>query len=483
MKLRFSRRRFLSSTTLGAVSVLPFYKALTPQAQAAPNAKFLAVMYNPFGVVRSNWFPATTGRNFEFKASSAPLAAVKNDLIMLSRIDNAMGEKNECKNGLDQHQAGVSSLFAGANMKPGKFGSGPGGPTIDSQVAKHLFPDRHHDQVVINLGVRSTEHGDAWIRYLFLKTDGSIVNSEDDPGKAFAALFGAGGTAGAPPAPKKPFTGLKDALKDDLLTFEKRLATPERERFQKYMESFEAYEKSMAVQMAPENLCKDLPSSSSIASQLKAGFRSENIWPIARLQMQLAVLALSCGARRVATLHLTDGFRGYLVPPGATPDTGVFGGHDLSHHTISGDPIKLRTNLNYNHAKLFAEFVTALKGASNPLSGSGTLFDDAVLLWGSCISGEGGGGHSKLQVPFTLAAGRNAGFVTGRHLDANFGTTSMLMRSVCNAFGMPDRPFGDAEFCATPLSGLTEDVGSSAPSARSVMDYKNLTDRCRGHAA
>gem|GEM_PF-4619572 len=198
----------------------PFYKALTPNAYAAPNAKFLALMYNPFGVVRSNWFPTATGRTFEFKPSSAPLAAVKDDIIMFSRIDNAMGERNECKNGLDQHQAGVSSLFAGMNMKPGKFGSGPGGPTIDSQVAKFLQGDRTHDQSVINLGVRSTEHGDIWIRYLLAKSDGSIVNSEDDPNKAFAALFGAGGAAAV-----------------------------------KYMESFAAFEKSMGEQQWTVRLC------------------------------------------------------------------------------------------------------------------------------------------------------------------------------------------------------------------------------------
>lgn len=483
MQLRFSRRKFLSSTTLSAVSLMPFAKALTPPAYAAPNAKFLVVMYNPFGVVRNNWFPTGTGRNFTLKPSSAPLAAIKDDIIIFSRLDNAMGEKNECRNGLDQHQAGVSSLFAGANMKPGKFGSGPGAPTIDSLVGKHLEPNKHHDQSVINLGVRTTEHGDAWIRYLFLKTDGSIVNSLDNPELAFTSLFGKGGAAPVA-TPQKPFTGLKDALKDDLLTFERRLATPERERFQQYMESFAAYEKSLAVEMAPENLCKDLPSLSSVQMQIKAGFRSANIWPIAKLQMQLGVLALSCGARRVATLHLTDGFNGYLVPPGPTPDTGVYNGHDLSHHTqAGGDPIKLRTNLNFNHAKLFVDFVNALKASPNPLSAQGTLFDDTVMLWSSCISGEGGGGHSKLQIPFTLAAGKNAGFVTGRHLDANFGTNSMLLRGVCNAFGMPDKPFGDAEFSPAPLGGLKEDVGVAPPSERTVMQYKGLTDRCRGHAA
>jgi hypothetical protein len=249
------------------------------------------------------------------------------------------------------------------------------------------------------------------------------------------------------------------------------------------MESFDAFEKDMAVQMAPANLCKDLPTSSSISGQLKSGFRSENIWPIARLQIQLAVLALSCGARRVATLQLTDGFRGYLVPPGPFADTGVYDGHSLSHHSISGNPINLRTNLNFHQAKLFAEWVTAMKGASNPLSGSGNLFDDAVIVWGSCLSGEGGGGHSKLQVPFTLAAGRNAGLVTGRHLDANFGTTSMVLRGVRNAFGMPDAPFGDPEFSPKVLPGLYEDVGSATASTRTVMNYKPLNDRCQGHAS
>ncbi len=482
MQLRFSRRKFLASTTLSAVSLMPFAKALVPNAYAAPNAKFLAVMYNPFGVVRANWFPTGTGKNFTLKSSSAPLAAIKDDIIIFSKLDNAMGEKNECKNGLDQHQAGVSSIFAGATMTPGKFGSGPGAPTIDSLVAKHLQPDRHHDQAVVNLGVRTTEHGDAWIRYLFRKTDGAIVNSQDNPDLAFTSLFGKAGTALPPPAQQKPFTGLKDALKDDLLTFERGLAGPERERFQQYMESFAAFEKSLTVEMAPETLCKDLPTS-SIQSQLKSPFRGENIWPIAKLQMQLGVLAMSCGARRVATLHLTDGFRAYLVPPGPHPDTGVFEGHNLSHHTINGDPIRLRTNLNFNHAKLFVDFVNALKAAPNPLSAGGNLFDDTVLLWSSCISGEGGGGHSKLQVPFTLAAGRNAGFVTGRHLDANFGTTSMLLRGVCNAFGMPDKPFGDAEFSPAPLAGLKEDIGVAPSTNRGVMQYKPLTARCQGHAA
>jgi hypothetical protein len=250
------------------------------------------------------------------------------------------------------------------------------------------------------------------------------------------------------------------------------------------MEAFAAHEKSLATEMAPENLCKDLPTTANIQAQLTAGFRSDNIWPIARLQMKLGVLALSCGARRVATLHLTDGFRNYLVPPGPTPDTGSYGGHDLSHHTQrGGDPIKLRTNLNFNQAKLFVEYVQAMKAAANPLSATGTLFDDTVMLWSSCISGEGGGGHSKLQVPFTLAAGKNVGFVTGRHLDANFGTNSMLLRSVCNAFGMPDKPFGDAEFSPAPLAALKEDIGVAPATERTVMQYKGLTGRCQGHAS
>lgn len=478
MQLRFSRRKFLSSSTLAAVSAMPFVNALTPKAYAQRGtAKFLFVMYHPFGVNSPEWYPSTFGRNFQFKRASAPLAAIKDDIILFSNIDNAMGEKNECRNGLDQHQAGVSSIFAGATMMPGRFGSGPGGPTIDSVIARHLEPQKHHDQVVTNLGVRSTEHGDHWIRYLFRKTDGAIVNSEDDPTRAFRALFG-DGVAAVPT--RKPFTGLKDALREDLLLFERRLAQPERVRFQQFMESFSAFETSMESTLAaPAPACERLPED-QVQAVARSGHRNVNIWPIAQLQIKLGTLALSCGIRRVATLHLTDGFRGYTIPPGPFPDTSAPGGHDLSHHTSAGNHLNLRTNLLFRQSQLFVELVDGLKRAGNPLS-EGSLFDDSVVLWSSCISGNGGGGHSKLRVPFTLAAGRRTPFVTGRHVDGGFGTNNMILRGVTNAFGMPDRPFGDVEFCRETLGGLFEDAASAGRYDRNVLQYKNLTSRCAGH--
>ncbi len=478
MRLRFSRRNFLSSSTLAAVSSMPFVRSLVPDAHAAGNARFLFAMYNPFGVYGPEWYPTTFGRDFQFKKASAPLAKIKDNLILFSNIDNAMGEKNECKNGVDQHQAGVSSLFAGATMTRGGFGSGPGAPTIDSVIAKHLHPERHHDQVVTNLGVRSTEHGDHWIRYLFRKSDGAIVNSEDDPAKAFKALFGTGVPATGPAA--KPFTGLKDALREDLNLFERRLAQPEKIRFQKYMDSFATFEKEMASTLTPVASTCDVKPAETMVGQFTNTFRSANIWPIAQLQIKLGILAMSCGARQVATLHLTDGFRGYLVPPGPHPDSASPDGHGLSHHTSGGNHENQRTNLNFRQAQLFVEVVESLKAASNPLSG-GNLFDESVVLWSSCISGNGGGGHSKLRIPFTMAAGSKTGFVTGRHLDGGFGTNNMILRGVTTAFGMPDKPFGDVEFCSKPMEGLFENSASAGKYDRNVLQYKNLTGRCSGH--
>lgn len=474
--MKLSRRRLIASSTLAAVGALPFVRHLVPSAHAAPTGpKFLFLVYHPFGVVAPDWYPDTFGRNFKLKTCSAPLEEIRNDIILLQNIDNAMGEKNECENGWDQHAAGVCSIFSGATMKAPQES---GGPTIDTVVAKHLNPSAHHDDVVANLGVRSDEHKTA--KNILKKSDGAVVVSEDDPSAAFRALFGSGTNQSELP-PKKPFTALKDALKDDLNSFESSLAQPERLRFQEFMTSFTAYEQSLDMSGTAVKACD--ANLQSLTAPLANGHRHSNIWPIAQVQSQLGILALSCGARRVVTLQLTGGFLGFFVPPGPFPDSGNFHGHLLSHHQVSGNPVKLRTNLNFHQAKLFVELIKGLKQASNPLTG-GSLFDDCLVVWGSCLSGIGGGGHSKLRVPFTLAAGKNTGYVTGRHVDANYATNSMLLRSVATSFGMPDAPFGDAEFSAKPLGGLFEDAATAGSYDRNVLDYYGTGKypRCADHA-
>jgi hypothetical protein len=451
-------------------------------------------MYHPFGVVKEEWFPEGLGSGFslEGKKSSAPLQAIRDDIIMFSNIDNAVGEKNECANFIDQHHAAVSSLWTGGEMDGGPAYCGepsdsrfntctrprPSMPSIDSVIAQHMLPDLHHDQVVANLGVRSTDFKDGHVHWLHQKVDGTTVVAENDPRAAFAALFGAD-SATLVEQPR-PFTGLKDAIREDLLLFEQRLALPERERFQLYMESFDAYERSLETELSFENLCQALPDEPNFEEPFDA-VGAENIWPLCKAQVDLAVLALSCGARRIATLHLTDGFATYYVPKGPFDRDGAQDGHNLSHHTAGSNPYELRTNLNFYHSELFVRLVNGLKAAPNPADGASSLFDDTVALWASGQSGDGGGGHSKMRVPVTVAAGRSAGWVMGRHMDAGFGTVTMLWRSVCNTFGMPDQPFGVEEFCPEPLAGLDTDVEVAGNYDRVVLQYTDGTARCRTH--
>lgn len=480
MSPRFSRRRLLASSTVAAVGALPFVRHLTPVAHAATGAKFCFIFYHPFGVVTNEWYPDTFGRNFQLKKCSAPLEEIRDDIILFRNMDNAMGMKNECKNGKDQHAGPVASLYAGFDMEGADgIDRGPGGPSFDSLLARHFHPNLHHDEVVTNLGVRSDEHKTNW--KLLKKTDGATVVSEVDPRVAFAAIFGAGGAGKKPDAPmEKPFTALKDALRADLNLFETALALPERERFQQYMESFAAFEQGGLQASGPLADCA-VPDVDSFMAPLVDGHRQEDIIPIAQRQIELGIMALSCGARRIATLQLTGGFTNFLVRPGPNPDTETVHGHLLSHGTNKkGDTEKLKENLSFHQASLFTELIKGLKQAANPLGG-GSLFDDTIVLWGSEMSGNGGGGHSKLRVPYTVAAGKNCGFKTGRHVDANFGTTQMVMRTVATAFGMPDEPIGSPEFCPEQLGGLYEEADVSGNYDRNVMQYKDLTGRCQGH--
>jgi hypothetical protein len=126
-------------------------------------------------------------------------------------------------------------------------------------------------------------------------------------------------------------------------------------------------------------------------------------------------------------------------------------GHQLSHDGYPNS-YKHRTNLEFAHAAQFSALLDRLKAAASPFGGS--LFDHAVVAWSSCLSGNGGGGHSKMKIPFVLAAGSKTGFAMGRHVNAGGRSHTMIRLSLCQAFGLPLQTFGMTRFCPGPMLGL-----------------------------
>ena len=86
-----SRRTVLRGIGAGVAlplldSMVPAYAALrTTAARATPR---FAIVYVPMGAVMENWTPATEGAGFLPSPILEPLAAMRDELIVLSGLDN-----------------------------------------------------------------------------------------------------------------------------------------------------------------------------------------------------------------------------------------------------------------------------------------------------------------------------------------------------------------------------------------------------------
>ena len=77
---------------LGATLALPMLDsmmpALTAIAKAAQPVRRFGVVYVPNGIVQQYWHPAAEGAAYEFTRTLKPLEPLRNNILVLSGIDN-----------------------------------------------------------------------------------------------------------------------------------------------------------------------------------------------------------------------------------------------------------------------------------------------------------------------------------------------------------------------------------------------------------
>ncbi|HMV50948.1 MAG TPA: DUF1552 domain-containing protein, partial [Blastocatellia bacterium] len=109
------RRTFLKG--VGAAVALPMLDAMTPALSAAPKAPVRwAVLYVPNGVVNIDWWrPKGTGKNFEFSRLLKPLEPLREDILVLSGLDDHNG--NALGDGPGDHGRAGASFLSGVHCK------------------------------------------------------------------------------------------------------------------------------------------------------------------------------------------------------------------------------------------------------------------------------------------------------------------------------------------------------------------------------
>src|SRR3984885_581928 len=190
---RVSRRRFLRGLTLSGSAItvgLPplvamFNSTGTAYAAAAgsptPIENRFVLWFNGNGIPERYWIPAEAGRDFRLTPCLAPLAQYRDDIHVLSGLDNSAAGLPGPGNG---HHNSMSGLMSCTSFT----GRGAGGPSIDQAIATKIGGDSRFRS--LQVGVAQESFGESIQRNMSWSGYDRALPPEMLPDRLFNRLFG-----------------------------------------------------------------------------------------------------------------------------------------------------------------------------------------------------------------------------------------------------------------------------------------------------
>jgi hypothetical protein len=437
----------------GASLALPWLEAMAPRGRAhaatTPAPKRLLFFFSPNGYIRDAWLPKGTETVFELGRSLLPLADFKDDLVVVSGVDNVVAGRGPG----DDHQRGMGSMLTGTELLPGTVMGGGGTPaglaggiSVDQELIRRLgTPTRFRS---LELGVMSGSGGTVW-GYSNYKGPAQPLPPENNPQKVYNRIFAeVSQTAGDDSLAvrgRMHRQAVMDAVLKNFKLLDGKLGVEDRKRLEQHAEAVSELGKQVArtgtAQVAKS--CARPVAPEPIDLKLGASFPA-----IGKMQMDLAVMALKCDLTRVATIQWTHSVGNNRFTWLDITDKGH---HDLSHDPDTNlDSREKLTKIDTWYAEQFAYLVGKLK--ATPDDAGGSLLDNTLVVW--CNELSRGNAHSHPDMPFVLAGRAGGRLRTGRFLSYDKVPHNNLLVSILNLCGLEATTFGNPAHCTGPLSGL-----------------------------
>ena len=361
-----SRRSFLKGVGLSGAAIhvgLPAFEALfnsngTAYAAAAdlaaePIETRFILWFNGNGIIEKYWIPREDGDNFEITPSLQPLARFRQDIHVLSGVDNAAARSPGSGNGHHKSMSGLVSC-------EGFSGRGAGGPSIDQVIAQRIGNNSRFRS--LQIGVCQESFGESIQRNMSWAGRDRPLPPEMIPHRLFDRLFGS----------KEQYwierkKSILDAVSDDATTLKLNLGNADQHRLDEYLTSIRSLERSIAS-LPPEyaRVVEQPPEGGDLTD-----------WPrIAKLQSDLLVHALASRQTRVASYMLTK-CQGLSRFPwlGYTYQRH----HEYTHSGVeTPEGQRIMRDICRWHVEEFAYLLARLKSIPE---GSGTLLDHTCALF------------------------------------------------------------------------------------------------------
>jgi Protein of unknown function (DUF1552) len=418
---------------MGAAVALPLLDSMFPafsalvKAAAKPVHRFQA-FYIPNGMALEYWTPAKEGADFELTPVLQPLAAFRNQMLVLSGLRSPWS----------QVHAGASASFlsGSARVEVRTETETLADITMDQMLAKEFGKETQLASLELSMdnkgsaGECSGGLSCAYVNTISWRSPTMPLPMENNPRAVFERLFGDSGTteAKARQARLRQNKSILDSVQDKLTALKRDIGPEDQAKVDQYTEAVRDVERR--IQRAEEQSGIELP----LVEQ------PQGAPPVFEdhlaLMFDLQVLALQTDLTRVISFMISREQGGRIYPLSGVAEAH----HPLSHHQNDPAKIALMSKINAYHAKLFSNYLARLRATPD---GDGSLLDHMTILYGGGLGNSTS--HSPLNLPILVVGGGNGKLKGGRHLKYPGDTTlANLLVTLMDKLEMPVERMGNS---------------------------------------
>ena len=424
---------------LGAAVALPLLDSMVPAATvlaktAARPVRRFSVVYFAHGALPSYWLPEAEGAGYELTQPLKPLAAFREDMLVLSGINNTVAQARE-GDPRGGHGRMAPAFMCGVHAKPTQGVDFEAGTSIDQIAASHIGGATQLPSLQLSLeplefgGTCDSGYSCVYTNTLCWRNPTMPLPMENNPRTVFERLFGDSGSTD-PEVRRRRLqerASILDSVLEKARSLRGRVGPADGRKFEEYLQSIRDVEQRIQVaeaQVERELPLVDQPSGAPVAFA-----------DYAKLMFDLQALALQADLTRVTTFMLAK-----EVNSRTYPEIGVSEGHHaLSHHGNDPEKIAQLAQVNTYHTTMLAHFLEKLQSTPD---GDGSLLDHSIVLYGS---GHGNANiHEPKELPILVLGGGAGQLKGGRHIRYAGAELPNLHVTLLNKLGVPVESVGDS---------------------------------------
>jgi hypothetical protein len=427
------RRTFLRG--LGTAVALPFLDAMTPALARAQSRKApvrMAFVYVPNGIDMRHWNPAYEGPLAELPQTLAPLAPLKDDILLLGNLTHNTGRA--LLDGPGDHGRCCGSYLTGVQVKK-TVTDIKASVSCDQLVANQIGKQTRFPSLEVGLE-DARQAGDCDSGYSCAYTNNLAWRSETqplppilDPRALFERLFGDGAELTPEARARRQLhrRSILDFIRDDTRSLRGGLGPTDQRKLDEYLGSIRAIEEQLARAERESVIDPRMEKPYGVPSDFAEHFQ---------LMTDMMTVAFQADLTRVATFLVTREGTSRAYREIGIPD----GHHPLTHHRNQVELMDKVARINRYHVEQFGKWIAKLKASPE---GDGSILDNSMIVYGAGLAD--GNSHTHHDLP-TLIAGRGGNVIkTGRRVVYRRETPMCnLFLTMMDRMGTRMDHFGDA---------------------------------------